>query len=155
MIEALTDNRTRTAGDVRMVFTKFGGNMGASGCVGFMFESRGQIVISPQGVDGDKLMELAIEAGADDVTEPGEEDAPWVITTAPLDFLKVKGAVEKAGMTIESAALTLIPGNTVRIEGDNAKNLLKLIDMLEDNDDVQKVYSNYEISDEELAALEG
>lgn len=154
VIEALTDNRTRTAADVRMVFSKYGGNLGASGCVGFMFESRGQIVIKSEGVDAMKLMEVAVEAGAQDVTEPKEEGSPFVVLTDPPDFLSVKDAVEKAGFVIDEASLTLIPNNTSHVTGDNAKNLLKLIDALEDNDDVQKVHSNYEIADEELAALQ-
>ena len=154
VVEALTDNRTRTAGDVRMAFSKYGGNLGASGCVGFMFESRGQIALNPEGVDGDKLMEVAIEAGAHDVAEPQGEEAPWVIETSPQDFLTVKAAIEKAGFTIEHAGLTLIPDNTTRVEGDNAKNLLKLIDMLEDNDDVQKVYSNYDVPEEALTEVD-
>ena len=155
VIEALTDNRTRTASDIRAAFSKHGGNLGATGCVGFMFESRGQIVVSSKGVDADRIMELAIDAGAHDVAEPVEEDSPWMITTEPLDFLKVKDAVEKAGFTIEDASITLVPGNTARVSGDDAKALLKLIDMIEESDDVQKVHSNYEIPDDELAALEG
>jgi len=155
VIEALTDNRTRTASDIRAAFSKHGGNLGATGCVGFMFESRGQIVVSSKGVDADRIMELAIDAGAHDVAEPVEEDSPWMITTEPLDFLKVKDAVEKAGFTIEDASITLVPGNTARVSGDYAKALLKLIDMIEESDDVQKVHSNYEIPDDELAALEG
>lgn len=155
VIEALTDNRTRTASDIRAAFSKHGGNLGATGCVGFMFESRGQIVVPSKGVDADRIMEMAINAGAHDVAEPVDEDSPWMITTEPLDFLKVKDAVEKAGFTIEDASITLVPGNTARVSGDDAKALLKLIDMIEESDDVQKVHSNYEIPDEELAALEG
>lgn len=154
VIEALTDNRTRTAADIRAAFAKYGGNLGASGCVGFMFDARGQIVVAPGGVDGDKLMEVAIESGAQDVAEPAGEDAPWVIATDPVDFVKVKAALEQAGFTLEDATLTQIPNLTAKVTGDDARSLLKLIDALEDNDDVQKVYSNYDIPDEELAALE-
>lgn len=155
VIEALTDNRTRTAADVRSAFTKHGGNLGATGCVAFMFDSRGQIVIKPDGVDPDRLMEVALDAGALDISEPSGEDAPWVVLTEPTDFLRVKERLEKAGLAIEDAAITLIPNNTARVTGDDARNLLKLIDALEENDDVQKVHSNYEISEAEMAGLEG
>lgn len=156
VVEALTDNRTRTAADVRMLFGKYGGNLGASGCVGFMFESRGQIVISPLGVAPDTLMETAIEAGAQDIAEPQGDDVatPWVVTTDPPDFQRVKSAIDKAGFTIESAELTLIPSNTTRVEGESATNILKLIDALEDLDDVQKVYSNYDVPEEALSESE-
>ncbi|MFN7020226.1 MAG: YebC/PmpR family DNA-binding transcriptional regulator [Phycisphaerales bacterium] len=154
VIEALTDNRTRTAADVRMIFSKYGGNLGATGCVAFMFESRGQILVAPKGVNGDRLMETAIEAGAQDIAEPQADDAPWVVFTDPPDFQRVKAAIDKAGFPIESAELTLIPTNTTRVEGDNAVNLLKLIDALEDHDDVQKVYSNYDVPEDALAQVE-
>jgi YebC/PmpR family DNA-binding regulatory protein len=154
VIEALTDNRTRTASDVRAAFAKHGGNLGTTGCVAFMFDSRGQIVIKPEGVNADALMEMAIDAGAQDVTEPAGEDAPWVVVTDPHDFLRVKERVEKAGYHIEDASITLIPNNIAKVAGDDAKSLLKLIDMIEDSDDVQKVHSNYEIPEEELSALE-
>lgn len=155
VIEALTDNRTRTASDLRAAFSKHGGNLGATGCVGFMFDSRGQIVIKPEGVNADQLMELAIEAGARDVTEPSGPETPWVVVTDPTDFLRVKELIEKAEYAIEDASITLIPNNIVRVTGDDAKALLKLIDMIEESDDVQKVHSNYEIPEDELAALEG
>jgi YebC/PmpR family DNA-binding regulatory protein len=154
VVEALTDNRTRTAADVRMAFSKYGGNLGATGCVAFMFETRGQIALKPGGVTGDRLMEAAIEAGAQDVSEPAGEDAPWIVWTDPAGFLKVRDAIEKAGFAVEEAAITLVPLSTTRVEGDHARSLLKLIDMLEDNDDVQKVYSNYEVPDEVLAEME-
>ena len=154
VIEALTDNRTRTAADVRAAFAKHGGNLGTPGCVGFMFDSRGQIVIKPEGVNADALMETAIEAGAQDVTEPSGEEGPWILVTDPHDFLRVKDCVEKAGYQIEDASITLIPNVVSKVSGDDAKSLLKLIDMIEDSDDVQKVHSNYEIPEEELAAME-
>jgi len=152
VIEALTDNRTRTAGDVRAAFAKHGGNLGATGCVGFMFESRGQIVIKADGVDGNSLMETAIDAGAIDVNEPGGggaagEDDPWIVLTEPADFLRVKDRIEKTGLVIEDASITLIPGNTQRVTGDDATALMKLIDMIEESDDVQKVHSNYEFDE--------
>ncbi|MBX3403358.1 MAG: YebC/PmpR family DNA-binding transcriptional regulator [Phycisphaeraceae bacterium] len=152
VVDALTDNRTRTAGDVRNAFAKFGGNLGATGCVSFMFETRGEIAIAPAGVDADRLMELAADAGAKDV-EPSTDDGPWLVITDPTDFARVKDAVEKAGLTIDSAAISLSPTNSVAVTGDTARSILKLIDTLEDSDDVQKVYANFEIPEAELADL--
>ena len=152
VVEALTDNRTRTAGDVRNAFTKFGGNMGATGCVSYMFDTRGEVYIKPEGVDADKLMEAAVEAGARDVEPPQGDDAPWCVLTEPADFAKVKDAIEQAGYVIEQASITLSPTNTVTLTGETAQQAMKLIDLLEDNDDVQKVYSNFEVPDEDLAA---
>jgi len=150
VVEALTDNRTRTAGDVRNAFAKFGGNMGATGCVSFMFDTRGEIYIKPEGVDADRLMEDAIEAGARDVEPPEAGDAPWLVLTEPADFARVKDAIEKAGYTIEQASITLSPTNSVTLSGETAQQAMKLIDLLEDNDDVQKVYSNFEVPEAEL-----
>lgn len=152
VVDALTDNRTRTAGDVRNAFAKHGGNLGATGCVSFMFETRGEVYIAPAGVDADRLMELAVEIGARDV-EPPADDGPWCVLTEPADFARVKDAVEKAGYTIESAAINLAPTNSVVVTGDVARSVLKLVDLLEDSDDVQKVYGNFEIPEEELASL--
>ena len=152
VVEALTDNRTRTAGDVRLAFTKVGGNMGASGCVSYMFDTRGEVYIKPEGVDADKLMEDAIEAGARDVEAPETGDAPWCVLTEPADFAKVKDAIEKAGYTIEQASIVLAPTNTMMLTGEIAQQAMKLVDLLEDSDDVQKVYTNFEVPEEELAA---
>jgi len=152
VVEALTDNRTRTAGDVRLAFTKVGGNMGASGCVSYMFDTRGEVYIKPEGVDADKLMEDAIEAGARDVEPPETGDGPWCVLTEPGDFAKVKDAIERAGYTIEQASIVLAPTNTVTLTGELAQQAMKLVDLLEDSDDVQKVYTNFEVPEEELAA---
>lgn len=152
VVEALTDNRTRTAGDVRLAFTKVGGNMGATGCVSYMFDTRGEVYIKPEGVDTDKLMEDAIEAGARDVEPPEGDDDPWCVLTEPGDFAKVKDAIEKAEYAIEQASIVLAPTNSVKLTGENALAAVKLVDLLEDSDDVQKVYTNFEIPEEELAA---
>lgn len=154
VIDALTDNRTRTAADVRNAFAKYGGNLGSTGCVSFMFETRGEVFIAPKDVNGDKLMELAVEIGARDVEPPPAEDAPWCILTEPADYARVKDAIEKAGYTIESASINLSPLNTVMVTGAAAQSMIKLVDLLEENDDVQKVYSNFEVPEEELADLE-
>lgn len=158
VVEALTDNRTRTAGDVRNAFTKYGGNLGSTGCVSFMFQTRGQVHIPvTPALDADRLMEVAIEAGAADVSapdEPGEEGAAWQIATEPVDFLRVKDCIEKAGFNIDDASITMIPSTTVRVTGDDAKKLIKLIDLIEESDDVQKVHANFEIDDDELSELD-
>lgn len=154
IIEALTDNRARTAGDVRTVFSKKGGNMGNPGSVAFIFQSKGQIFIDASKADEETLMNTALEAGADDIQEPEGDDGAWTILTDPTDFLSVKEAIEAAGIEIADAELTKIPDNTVDIAGDDARKLLGLIDTLEDNDDVQKVHHNAEIPDEDLAAFD-
>lgn len=153
--DALTNNRTRTASDLRSIFSKHGGNLGQSGSVAFQFENRGQIAVSSAGVDADRVMEVAIEAGADDVREPGGPELPWMIFTDPTEFQTVKEAVEHSGLKIEEASLTMLPNVTVSISGDDAAKVIRLVDALEDNDDVQKVYANFEIPDDELAALVG
>lgn len=152
--DALTDNRTRTAGDVRLIFGKFGGNMGTSGCVSYLFEHKGRINVAAPGASEERVMEVAAEAGALDVIAPDEPGGDWSVMTSPLGFLSVKAALEGAGFTVADAALDMIPMTTVSVGGDDAKMLIKLVDALEDNDDVQKVYANFEVPDEELAGLE-
>jgi len=139
IVDALTDNRARTAPDLRAVFSKYGGNLGATGCVAFNFEHKGVIAIEEGKVGEDRLMEIALEAGAQDVQH---EEGGWIVTTAPTDFLAVKDALDNAGVETASAELTLDPVNTVKVAGDDAVKLRKMIDALEDNDDVQKVYTN-------------
>lgn len=146
IIDALTDNRTRTAGDVRLAFTKADGNLGTSGCVGYLFAQKGKIVVSPEGVDGEKLFALAVEAGADDVQEPAggddNEGEPWIVLTDVPAFLKVKDAIEAAKLKIEDAAIEMIPGDKVAVSGELAETVGTLIENLEELDDVQKVYTN-------------
>lgn len=162
IIDALTDNRTRTATDVRLAFSTYGGNLGASGCVAYMFQQRGQIFIDgkPQveerrsrepakPLSEDRVMEVAMDAGALDVEPPDDEREPvWTILTDALTFNAVKQAIEKAGLPITDAALTMIPENWVAVSGEHAASLTELIDALEELDDVQKVYSNAEFPDE-------
>lgn len=153
IVDALTDNRTRTVGEVRLAFTKYGGNVGASGCVAYMFDARGRITVEESQTTEDALMEVAISAGAEDVTL---EDEFWTIICAPEDFITVKDAIEKAGIKIDSAELTMIPNLMTVAHGDDVARVVKLIDALEDNDDVQKVYTNLDASDEALeAAMQG
>ncbi len=158
IVDALTDNKTRTVADVRSIFTKGGGNLGASGAVAFMFETRGRILVPADKVSEDDVMENALEAGADDVQAPEDptDDEPgfWTVLTPATEMLAVKEAMEAAGVPIEDAEVTKIPGNTVEVTGDDVRKLMNLIDALEDNDDVQKVYNNASIDDAELAAIE-
>jgi len=150
LIEILTDNRNRTAGDVRYVFERFGGNLGSSGCVSYMFAPKGQVIVSKAAADEEMIMSLALEAGAEDVVDAGES---WQVLTAPGDFIKVRQALEKAQIKADTAELTQVPSNTVTVTGENAEKVLKIIEALEDNDDVQKVHANYEITEEEMARM--
>lgn len=154
-VEALTDNRTRTAGDVRLIFSKKGGNIGNPGSVAFMFQSKGRIFVEASKASEDAIMSVALEAGAEDVQEPEGEDGVWTILTEPTAFLAVKEAIASAGIEIAEAELTKIPDNTAPVSGDSARQLLALVELLEDNDDVQKVHHNAEISEDDLAAYGG
>ena len=151
MLEILTDNRNRTAGDIRKIFEKRGGNLGAAGCVSYLFESKGQVFVSRNAADEEKMMETALDIGAEDVVDDGES---WQIISAPSDYVAVKEAIETAGFTIESAQIAQIPENSVTCTGEEARKLLDLLEELEDHDDVQKVYANLEIPDEEIGTLE-
>jgi YebC/PmpR family DNA-binding regulatory protein len=150
LIEALTDNKNRTVSEVRHALTKFGGNLGASGCVAYLFEKKGLIGIPTEGTDADGLMEAALEAGAEDVVE-GEESIDVVVS--PHDFSDVKTALEGAGFAVAHAEISMEPSTLVKVEGNDAEQMLKLSDALEDLDDVQQVYANIDISDEEMAQL--
>ncbi len=147
IVETLTDNRNRTAADVRHYFDKYGGNLGQTGCVTFMFDTRGVIVIEAEGVDEETLMMEALDAGADDFSAESEY---FEIVTAPETFGTVREALEKAGYTLASAEIMRIPQTTVTLSTDeDLKNMNKLIEMLEDNDDVQNVYHNCDLPEEE------
>ncbi|RNC73178.1 MAG: YebC/PmpR family DNA-binding transcriptional regulator [Desulfuromonadales bacterium] len=149
LVEAMTDNRNRTVGEVRSTFTKCNGNMGEAGCVSWMFDKRGLIVV-PKSADFEKLFEAALEAGADDVVD---EEEQYEVLTDPAAFIAVREAMERAGFTYDSAEITMIPQTMVKLDGKNAENMLKLMDRLEDNDDVQNVYANFDISTEEMEKL--
>ncbi|MBQ2707871.1 MAG: YebC/PmpR family DNA-binding transcriptional regulator [Clostridia bacterium] len=142
IVETTTDNRNRTASDVRHYFDKFGGNLGTTGCVSFMFTEKGVIVVEAEGVDEDQLMEDALEAGAADFAA---EDGAFEISTEPSDLNAVREALEAKGYTIASADTDKVPSSYVSIDGeDDVKNMLKLIEALDDNDDVIEVYHNWE-----------
>lgn len=146
IVEALTDNKNRTAGDVRCAFDKFGGSLGATGCVSYMFNRKGVIVVDASAITEDELMMLAIEAGADDVVE--EEDV-FEVYTAPSEFYQVKEELEKNEVVILSASIDMIPDNYVNLDETKVNSFNKLIDRLEDLDDVQEVYHNAILPDEE------
>jgi YebC/PmpR family DNA-binding regulatory protein len=154
-VEALTDNRTRTAGEVRMIFSKKGGSIGNPGSVAFMFQSKGQIFIDPGATTEEAVMNAALEAGAEDVQEPEGDDGVWTIVTEPAAFLGVKEALEAAGIPIAEAEITKVPDNTAAVEGEEARKLLAIVEALEDLDDVQKVHHNAEISEADLEAFGG
>lgn len=152
MVKSLTDNRNRTAADVRAVFNKRGGNMGETGCVSYMFDQKGILRIdrTEHELDEDELMMQALEAGAEDVST---EEESYEIITHPHEFEAVKTALEAQGLQFSEASVTWIPHNTVHVEGENAEKLLKMMDAFDDLDDVQDVFSNYEIDEEEMAKL--
>ena len=152
VVEAMTDNRNRTAGDIRSYFTKYNGSLGATGCVGWMFDQRGVITFD-ESVDFDKLFEAAINLDALDVTE---EDDTYKVITSPEKFQAVVEGLEAAGFTSQSADLLRIPQNTVEVTDEKtADQVLKLLDKLEEHDDVQNVYANFDISDDIIQKLEG
>jgi YebC/PmpR family DNA-binding regulatory protein len=149
LVEVMTDNRNRTVSDVRSIFSKCNGNMGEAGCVSWLFDKKGLIVYSKD-TDFDTLFEAALEAGADDVAD---EEGQIEVVTEPASFIEVREALEKAGFKHESAEVTMIPQTMVKLEGKQAESMLKLMDRLEDNDDVQNVYANFDISDEEMEKM--
>jgi YebC/PmpR family DNA-binding regulatory protein len=153
IVEALTDNRNRTAGEVRHIFAKNDGNLGSSGAVAWLFERRGLVLVPAEGVDEDELTLAAAEGGADDVALDGSS---YQVLTAAEQLAAVRDAIEAAGFEIESAELTMLPKTTVAVEDENeAKKVLRLVDQLEDNDDVQEVYANFDIPERVLEAVAG
>lgn len=150
LLDAVTDNRNRTTAEVRKLFSKFGGNLGEAGCVGWMFNKRGLIQVSAKGVDEERLLAMALEAGAEDVRSA---EQAFEIVTDPKSFDAVKTALEQASFPIEHAEVTMVPQSTVRVEGKTAEQVLRLLDELEEHDDVQHVYANFDIPEEIMAAL--
>ncbi len=151
LVEVMTDNKNRTVAEVRHLLTKHGGNMGEAGCVSWMFDSRGVIEVPEDYTDEDALMEIALEAGAEDVQ--AGDDGGFQVYTETSALEDVAAALEAAGIPVASAEMTRIPQTTVPVEGKTAEQILRLIDFLEDNEDVQKVHANCDISDEELERL--
>ncbi|MEK6702432.1 MAG: YebC/PmpR family DNA-binding transcriptional regulator [Planctomycetota bacterium] len=142
VIDALTDNRTRTATFVRLAFSDASANLGTSGCVGYMFRTRGRIVIAGEGVTEEVIMNAAIEAGADDVRAPEDADDAWTVLTTVPDFIRVRDALEAAKFKIEEAGLAMVPDTTTVVTGETADAVGSLVEALEELDDVQKVYTN-------------
>ncbi|AOR23052.1 YebC/PmpR family DNA-binding transcriptional regulator [Clostridium taeniosporum] len=142
IVETLTDNKNRSAGNVRSAFTKGGGNMGTSGCVSFMFQQKGEIVIEKADRDEDEMMMMALDAGAEDFNS--DEDEVFVITTTPEDFSSVREALEAEGIEFLEAAVKMIPDTYTAINEEDAKKFQKMLDLLDDDDDVQEVYHNAE-----------
>lgn len=150
LVQAMTDNRNRTVAELRRIFEKAGGSLGSTGCVAWMFKKRGVVSVDRSKVDEDRLMEVALEAGAEDVSEA---DGSFEVLTSPESFEAVKEAIQKAGIPIDSAEVSMVPENTVRVTGQDAAQAMKLLEALEDHDDVQSVASNADFDQEELERL--
>lgn len=150
MLEVLTDNKNRTVADIRHIFSKHNGNLGETGCVAWMFNKKGLIILPAEGVNEDRLMEVALEAGADDITQEGNT---YEVTTDPESMETVKEAIEKAGFPISEASVTMIPQSTIKLEKKQASQMLKMMDTLEDHDDVQNVYANFDIDEEIMNSM--
>ncbi|MBN1405088.1 MAG: YebC/PmpR family DNA-binding transcriptional regulator [Candidatus Omnitrophica bacterium] len=149
LVEALTDNKNRTTAEIRTIFTKKGGNMAGAGSVQWIFKKKGFIIVKKQDVDEDKVMSAALDAGAEDLETQSDV---YEITTSSVDMEKVKTALEKAGIAIESAEITMIPSSEIKVSGAPAKTLLSLIEALEDHEDVQNVYANFDMPDDMMEA---
>jgi YebC/PmpR family DNA-binding regulatory protein len=144
-IEGVSDNKNRTTSEVRTIFSKKGGNMAGAGSVSWMIEKKGYIVVSKGTIDEDKLMGIVLDAGAEDLIV---EDENYAIKTSPADFLKVKKAIDDHKIPTEDAEVTFLPKSTVKVTGDDAKKVLDLVDSIEDHEDVQHVYANFDIPDD-------
>lgn len=149
LIECQTDNRTRTVAEIRHIFSKHGGNLGETGSVGWMFQKKGTIIIGRNAVDEEKIMELALEAGAEDVSD---DEVSWEVVASPEDFNSVLDAVKAAGLEPLSAELVMRPTNSVQVTGQAAQQVLRLMEALEDHDDVATVAANFDIPAEEMEA---
>jgi YebC/PmpR family DNA-binding regulatory protein len=150
MVECLTDNKNRTIADVRYIFNKAGGNVGTDGCVAWMFDKKGVITISKEHADEETLMEVALEAGAEDIKDEGET---FDVLTAPEDFDAVKDAIDGAQIPCEVAEISMVPQNTTAVSGKEAEQMIRFMEALDDNDDVQNFYTNADIPDEAFDAM--
>ena len=150
LVEVLTDNKNRSIAEVRHIFSKHGGNLGENGCVSWMFDKKGLLVFSKDQVSEDDVMAVALEAGADDIKETEKE---YEVTVDPSQFEAVKEAFDEAGIPYLVAEISMIPQNTIALEGKDAEKMLKLMDALEDSDDVQNAYANFDISDAIMETL--
>lgn len=150
LVAVLTDNKNRTVGEIRKTFSRHGGNLGESGCVAFLFEKKGYIQVDAAKVDEDKLMTIALDAGAEDLLR---EESIFAVTSVPKDFEKVRDRIAKSGIQPLSAEITMLPKSSVKLEGKHAEQMLRLMEELEEHDDVQHVYANFDIPEEIMAAL--
>jgi YebC/PmpR family DNA-binding regulatory protein len=150
MVEVMTDNKNRTTSDIRRIFTRNAGNLGETGCVSWMFEKKGLIVFDKHKTTEDALMEVALDAGAEDVND---SESVWEVIASAADFEQVKKAFDERKLAYESAQLSMVPQTTVKLEGKDAEHMLKLMEQLEDSDDVQHVYANFDISLTEMEKL--
>lgn len=152
IVDCLTDNVNRTAPEMRKIFEKAGGNLGKPGAVSFGFSQKGLLVVEASKTDEDQIMEIALDAGAEDITDVG---GAWEVVCEPGDFIAVREAIEQAGIEPDSAQITMVPQTLVACDASAAEKVLRLVDAIEDHDDVQKVYHNAEISEEILALIAG
>ncbi|MGA1843433.1 MAG: YebC/PmpR family DNA-binding transcriptional regulator [bacterium] len=150
MVEVFTDNKNRTVADIRHIFSKHNGNLGETGCVAWMFNKKGLIILPADKVSEDQLMEVALDAGAEDITR---EDKNYEVTTDPESMETVKEALEQAGFPIIEASVTMIPQSTIKLEGKHAVQMLKMMDSLEDHEDVQNVYANFDIDEDVMNSM--
>jgi YebC/PmpR family DNA-binding regulatory protein len=150
LVEVLTDNKNRAVAEVRHLFERYGGSLGEAGCVAWMFSQEGLIVFQKDEIDEEKLFEVALEAGAEDIKESDKE---FEVITEPSPFEHVKTAIENAGLKYVLAEITMVPQKTVNLDGKNAQQMLTLMELLEDNDDVNHVYANFDIPDEVMEAI--
>jgi YebC/PmpR family DNA-binding regulatory protein len=149
MIESVTDNKNRTVGEIRHMLGKYNGNLAAENSVAWMFTRKGQVVVEKTGADEEKLLNAALEAGADDMNDDGDV---WEIVSAPESFEAVRDAVKALGIDPASAQVAMVPQNYIKLEGTDARTMLKLMEMLDDHDDVQRVWANFDIEEKEIEA---
>jgi len=152
LLEVLTDNKNRTSSEIRHIMTKNGGNLGEAGCVSWMFEKKGYILVEKTKIDEDLLMAVALEAGAEDMKNDPKEDN-YEIITAPEDMKKAKSALEAAGIPVVLSEISMLPKNYVALDEKSAEQMIRLVELLEDHDDVQNVYSNFDIPDEVIVKV--
>jgi YebC/PmpR family DNA-binding regulatory protein len=150
LVLVATDNRNRTVSEIRHVFSKNGGNLGEQGSVAWMFERKSQIIVDKENASEDRLMDIVLEAGADDLRDDGDQ---WTVLSAPEAHDAVLNAIHKAGIETDQAQIAMVPKNLMKLEGKSAQSMLKLSEALEEHDDVQNVYSNFDVDEKELEAM--
>jgi YebC/PmpR family DNA-binding regulatory protein len=152
LVQVVTSNRNRSAGELRHLFSKNGGNMAESGAVGWMFQRKGEILVAKEAADEDKMMGIVLDAGAEDLNDDG---SAWQVTTPPEAMERVREALAQAGITAASAEVAMVPKNYVKLTGAQAQQMLRMVENMEDHDDVQHVYANFDIDEKEIEAVAG